>query len=119
VEDIPLTDGRDLKAMDLSLMRDVEIGPGDRRKLYANYFYWFIGNGVTTPQHWTRVFLSSFDRITKNINHRWAYVIVMSIVTEGFVPQGKNEAQTVEMLKQFTAQVAPTFMRSGSRTSSD
>ena len=119
VEDIPLTDGRDLKAMDLSLMRDVEIGPGDRRKLYANYFYWFIGNGVTTPHHWTRVFLSSFDRITKNINHRWAYVIVMSIVTEGFVPQGKNEAQTVEMLKQFTAQVAPTFMRSGSRTSSD
>jgi len=119
VEDIPLADGRDLKAMDLSLMRDVEIGPGDRRKLYANYFYWFIGNGVTTPHHWSRVFLSSFDRITKNINHRWAYVIVMSIVTEGFVPQGKNEAQTVEMLKQFTAQVAPTFMRSGSRTSSD
>jgi EpsI family protein len=117
VEQVPLADGRDLKVMDLSLTRDVEIGPGDRRKLYADYFYWFVGNGVTTPHHWNRVFLTSFDRITKNINHRWAYVIVMSIVTEGFVPNGKNEAQTVEMLKQFTGQIAPTFMRTGHQTS--
>lgn len=119
VEEVPLADGRDLKVMDLSLTRDVEIGPGDRRKLYADYFYWFVGNGVATPYHWNRVFLTSFDRITKNINHRWAYVIVMSIVTEGFVPNGKNETQTVEMLRQFTAQLAPTFMRSGSQSSDD
>ncbi|NBS14522.1 MAG: EpsI family protein [Verrucomicrobia bacterium] len=119
VEEISLADGRDLKVMDLSLARDVEIGPGDRRKLNAHYFYWFVGNGVMTPHHWSRVFLTSFDRITKNINHRWAYVIVMSIVTEGFVPNGKNEAQTVEMLRQFTGQIAPTFMRSGSQTSED
>lgn len=119
VEKIPLADGRDLQAMDLSLVRDVEVGPGDRRKLRANYFYWFVGNGVTTPHHWNRVFLTSFDRITKNLNHRWAYVIVMSVVTEGFLPQGKNEAQTVEMLRQFTAQFAPTFMRSGIQTSED
>ena len=119
VEEVPLADGRDLQVMDLSLTRDVEMGPGDRRKLYANYFYWFVGNDVTTPHHWNRVFLTSFDRITKNINHRWAYVIVMSIVTEGFVPNGKNEIQTVEMLKQFTGQIAPTFMRNGSQTSDD
>lgn len=119
VENILLADTRDLQVMDLSLIRDVEVGPGDRRKLFANYFYWFVGNGVTTPHHWNRVFLTSFDRITKNINHRWAYVIIMSVVTEGFVPKGKNESQTVEMLKQFTAQIAPTFMRSGIQTSED
>ena len=33
------------------------------------------------------------------------------IITEGFVPMGKNEAQTVQMLKEFTAEIAPTFMR--------
>jgi hypothetical protein len=38
-------------------------------------------------------------------------VIVMSIVTEGFAPLGKDEAQTVQMLKEFTAEIAPTFMR--------
>jgi hypothetical protein len=57
------------------------------------------------------MFLTSFDRITKNLNHRWAYVIVMSVVTEGFLPGGKNDAQTVEMLKKFTAEVAPSFIR--------
>jgi len=119
VEKVPLADGRDLDVMDLSLTRDVEIGPGDRRKLYANYFYWFVGNGVATPYHWSRVFLTSYDRILKSINHRWAYVIVMSIVTEGLVPNGKNETQTVEMLKQFTGQIAPTFMRGASQTSDD
>jgi hypothetical protein len=119
VEDIAMTDGRDLKVMNLSLMRDVEVAQGDRRKLYANYFYWFVGNQVTTPYHWNRVFLTSFDRITKNLNHRWAYVIVMSVVTEGYMPLGKNEAQTVEMLKQFTAEVAPTFMRGGGGKATD
>ena len=111
VEKIALADGRDLEVMDLSLVRDVEVAKGDRRKLYANYFYWFVGSGVTTPHHWSRVFLTSLDRITKNLNHRWAYVIVMSVVTEGFMPLGKNETQTVEMLKQFTAEAAPSFMR--------
>jgi len=111
VEKINLADGRDLEVMDLSLVRDVEVAKGDRRKLYANYFYWFVGSEVTTPHHWSRVFLTSFDRITKNLNHRWAYVIVMSVVTEGFLPLGKNETQTVEMLKQFTAEAAPSFMR--------
>ena len=111
VERVALADGGDLDVMNLSLVRDVEVGPGDRRKLYANYFYWFVGKNVTTPHHWTRVFLTSYDRITKNLNHRWAYVIVMSIITEGFVPLGKNEAQTVQMLKEFTAEIAPTFMR--------
>jgi len=100
-----------LEVMDLSLFRDVEVGPGDRRKLPAHYFYWFVGDRVTTPHHWRRMFLTSFDRITKNLNHRWAYVIVMSVVTEGFLPMGKNETQTIEMLKQFTAEAAPSFMR--------
>lgn len=111
VERVNLADGSDLDVMNLSLVRDVEVGPGDRRQLYAHYLYWFVGKDTTTPRHWTRVFLTSYDRITKNLNHRWAYVIVMSIVTEGFLPMGKNEAQTVQMLKEFTAEIAPTFMR--------
>lgn len=111
VEKLALADGSDLEVMNLSLVRQVEVGPGDRRNLYAHYLYWFVGKNVTTPNHWHRVFLTSYDRITKNLNHRWAYVIVMSIVTEGFLPGGKNEPQTVQMLKEFTAEIAPTFMR--------
>ena len=119
VEKLTLADGSDLDVMNLSLVRQVEVGPGDRRNLYAHYFYWFVGKNVTTPNHWHRVFLTSYDRITRNLNHRWAYVIVMSIVTEGFLPGGKNEPQTVEMLKEFTAQIAPTFMRKETVSSAD
>jgi hypothetical protein len=43
----------------------------------------------------------------------------MAVVTEGYMPLGKNEAQTVEMLKQFTAEVAPTFMREGAGRTTD
>lgn len=111
VERLTLADGNDLDVMNLSLVRDVEVGPGDRRQLYANYLYWFVGKDISTPHHWNRVFLTSYDRITKNLNHRWAYVIVMSIITEGFLPNGKNETQTVQMLKEFTAEIAPSFMR--------
>ena len=111
VQKIMMNDGRPLEVMDLSLVRDVEVGPGDRRKLPAHYFYWFVGDQVITPYHWKRIFLNSYDRITKNRNHRWAYVIVMSVVSEGFLPGGKNDAQTVEMLKKFTAEVAPSFIR--------
>ena len=119
VERLTLADGSDLDVMNLSLVRQVEVGPGDRRNLYAHYFYWFVGKDVTTPSHWHRVFLTSYDRITKNLNHRWAYVIVMSIVTDGFVPGGKNEPQTVQMLKEFTAEIAPTFMRKETLSSAD
>ncbi|NDA10245.1 MAG: exosortase-associated EpsI family protein [Verrucomicrobia bacterium] len=119
IERVALADGSDLDVMNLSLVRQVEVGPGDRRNLYAHYFYWFVGKNVTTPNHWRRVFLTSYDRITKNLNHRWAYVIVMSIVTEGFVSGGKNEPQTVQMLKEFTAQIAPTFMRKETVSTAD
>lgn len=119
VEKLALADGSDLEVMNLSLVRQVEVGPGDRRNLYAHYLYWFVGKNVTTPNHWHRVFLTSYDRITKNLNHRWAYVIVMSIVTEGFVPGGKNEPQTVQMLKEFTAEIAPTFMRKETVSAAD
>ena len=66
VERVALADGSDLDVMNLSLVRQVEVGPGDRRNLYAHFFYWFVGKNVTTPNHWERVFLTSYDRITKN-----------------------------------------------------
>jgi hypothetical protein len=103
--------GRPFRIMDLRLTREVQIGPDDRRNLKAHYFYWFIGKDMVTPFHYVRLFHNSWDRAFRRVNHRWAYAIVMSIVTEGFLPNGKNETQTVQMLKEFTAEIAPTFMR--------
>ena len=45
-----------------------------------------------------------------NLNHRWAYVIVSSMVTDNLLPGGKNEEATIKMVKSFTAAIAPEIM---------
>jgi hypothetical protein len=107
------------RVMDLRLTREVQMAPGDRRNLQAHYFYWFIGKDIVTPFHYIRLFHNSWDRAFRRVNHRWAYAIVMSVVTEGFMPAGKNGPETVQMLKEFTAEIAPTFMRKETLSSAD
>ncbi len=111
VVNIPLTDGRDLDVMKLSLVRQVAVGPGKTINVRSLYLYWFVGHDVMTPYHGRRVFLTSWDRVVRNINHRWAYVIVSATVTDNLRPNGLDEAQTLEMLKDFTAEIAPTFLK--------
>lgn len=107
---VQLADGRAIDVMKLMLEREVEIAPNQRKKIRSIYMYWFVGKGVVTPHHRVRHFLTSWDRVVKQLNHRWAYVIVTSLVTEGLQRNGKSEEQTLEMLKQFTAEIAPEFM---------
>jgi hypothetical protein len=107
---IALKDGSTLEAMKLNLEREVDAGPGKRARIKSIFLYWFVGKKAVTPHHFKRVFLTSWDRIFRQLNHRWAYVIVTSMVTEGLVRNGKDEAQTLSMLKDFTAEIVPTFM---------
>ncbi len=69
-----------------------------------------MGRDVRTPYHWERIFLTSWDRVVRGVQHRWAYVIVSSMVTEGLAPNGRNERQTLEMLKEFIARSAPEYL---------
>jgi len=103
--------GKRFRVMDLRLVTEIQTGPGERRNLEAHYFYWFIGKDMVTPFHYVRLFHNSWDRVFRRVNHRWAYAAVMSEVTSGFAPGGKDGPQTVRMLKEFTAQLAPRFLR--------
>jgi predicted RNase H-like HicB family nuclease len=47
-----------------------------------------------------------------NTNLRWAYVIVSAPVLEGITQQGKNAKETLAMLKEFIAHLAPEIMKS-------
>lgn len=111
VRSITLADGRKIEVMDLSLTREVEVGPGQTRSIDSHYFYFFVGKEVVTPYHWRRVFLTSWDRVTSGLNHRWAYVIVSSNVTKGLMRNGKSDEETIEMLTKFTADVTPHFLK--------
>jgi EpsI family protein len=111
--DVPLHSGHNLQVMNLSITRPATTATGETFELPGYYMYWFVGDKVTTPYHWERLWLTSWDRIVHQINHRWAYVIVMSPITQGLKPDGKNASETMEMLKAFIADVVPSFQQDG------
>lgn len=110
---ITLANGSTMKVTNLILEREVQVGPNERRKIESFYMYWFVGRDLVTHSHWERVFFSSFDRLTRNLNHRWAYVIVNSNVGSTIRPGGKSPEETLEMLRSFVAEVVPTFQKVG------
>lgn len=107
---VRLSNGHTLDVMKLVIARPVEIRPGEHKELTSIFLYWFVGKDMTTPYHWVRLAHSNWDKVVHNVNHRWAYLIVSAPVLEGFKPNGKNQEQTLAMLKDFVAEVAPEVM---------
>jgi hypothetical protein len=83
---------------------------GEQREMTMLFCYWFIGKDATTPHHLVRVLKTNIDLLLHNTNHRWAYVIVSSPVLQGFVPGGKDLAQTTAEVNSFIAELAPQIM---------
>ena len=109
---ITLANGRTLDVMKLTLNREIEIAPGERRNLKSYFLYWFVGKDTTTPYHWVRLAKTNWDMVVKKLQHRWAYVIVSAPVLEGFKPGAQSDQQTLDMLKDFIRQAVPKFQLS-------
>lgn len=109
---VELKSGRTLEVMKLDLVRPVQVGPNDRRDLPMVFLYWFVGENMTTPDHKERILATYKDMLLHNTMHRWAYVIVSAPVLEGFTPNGKNEAETIQILKDFIRDIVPHFQKS-------
>jgi len=109
---ITLANGRVLDVMKLSLVRDIEIAPGERRQLKSYFLYWFVGKDTTTPYHWVRLAKTNWDMVRHKLQHRWAYVIVTAPVLEGFKAGARSDEQTLDMLKDFIRQSVPKFQLS-------
>jgi hypothetical protein len=110
VTPVTLSSGKKMEVMKLVLEREVQASASQRLKIKSLFLYWFVGKGMTTPRHERRVFLTSWDRVIHNLNHRWAYVIVNSMVTQGLRPGGLSEEETLKMLKDFIIEITPKFM---------
>lgn len=104
-----LANGRELDVMKLTLSRQIETAPGERRTMKSYFLYWFVGKDTSTPYHWVRLAKTNWDMVTKKVQHRWAYVIASAPVLEGFRPGAKTDEQTLEMLKDFVRQAVPKF----------
>jgi hypothetical protein len=109
---VDLGHGRDLTVQKLRLVREVETAPGVRRTLPMLFLYWYVGNQMTTHDQITRILRSNFDLLLHNMVHRWAYVIVSAPVLDGFISNGRNEAQTLELLQDFIREAVPRFQKS-------
>ncbi len=110
---VPITmeDGSTLDVMKLDLTRPITLNDGTTANLRSVFLYWFVGKDTTTPYHWQRILETSYDRVMRNVNHRWAYVVVSTPITGDFSPRGRDEEQTVSVLKEFIREAAPKFMK--------
>jgi hypothetical protein len=114
---VDIGNGRTLAVKDLDIKKIITLNDGTKKPLRAHYIYWFVGADVTTPSHAERIWLTLWDNITRNINHRWAYPSMMALVTENFTPEEigqrpRTNEQTVEMLLNFIKELAPKFQKS-------
>ena len=106
-----------LKVKDLLIERQITRNNGSKTTLRAHYIYWFVGTDVTTPSNATRVWLSSWDNITRNVNHRWAYASVTLWVTDNLDPtesgqRKRDSAQTIALAHELIRALVPRFQKS-------
>ena len=104
---LELRNGGTLEVMQLTIERPVEMRDGSRRMLDSLFYYWFVGSDTTTAHHYERILLTSKDRVLRNLNHRWAYVVVSSPVPGSINPEARGHAQTRKMIEDFISQVVP------------
>lgn len=114
---IEIAPGRILEVKDLLIERPVLRDDGTKKMLQAHYVYWFVGSDVSTPSNATRVWLSSWDSIARNVNHRWAYPSITAWVTEGLTDEEsdgqrrRTSAETVELVTRLIRDLAPRFQK--------
>jgi EpsI family protein len=79
---------------------------------YSLNYYWFVGATETTADHVERNLMDIRDRLFRGYNQPWAYVTVVSRISENLQRFGKNEAQTDAMLDDFLKKLVPVLQKS-------
>jgi len=109
---VPLKSGRDLDVMVLDITRPWRAANGATIEMPALYAYFFVSKDAETAKHLERIAITNLDLLLHNKAHRWAYVITMAQVLKGLTPNGKDREQTLQMIKDFIRETAPTFLKS-------
>ena len=103
---VEITPGRTLQVRDLLVEREIRMPDGKPKMLRAHYVYWFIGTDVTTPSNAMRVWLSTWDNIIRNVNHRWAYASVTTWVTDNLEPaESGQRPRDVEASRKLATEI--------------
>jgi hypothetical protein len=81
------------------------------RKVDGYFLYWFVGKDTTTDDHFQRMFLTSWDRISKGTNHRWAYVLVSGIIPANDANPGSAKEELLARLTSFVRDIIPLIQK--------
>jgi hypothetical protein len=103
---ITLTDGRVQRVRKLTLARTQ-----DGVQIVGYFIYWFVGKDKTTDDHFERIFLTSWDRIVHRVNHRWAYVIVSSILPPQKKVTDQEKQNVLSDLVSFARELIPQIQK--------
>jgi EpsI family protein len=101
---IRLPDGRNQRVRVLTLSREM-----GTRTATGYFVYWFVGRDKTTDDHLRRILYTSWDRLARGVNHRWAYVIVSGMIPGELDPQAPAAQRTLEQLLDFARNVIPSI----------
>jgi hypothetical protein len=114
---VEITKGRTLYTRDLTIEGTFVTKPGEpARRLRAHYVYWFVGTAFNTPSHSERMWHSTWDAVLHNVNHRWAYVSMMALITEGTEPatsgqRQRTDEQTQRLVHYVIQGLVPQFQK--------
>ncbi len=102
--------GGELPVTRLHCMQQESAGNGRVVDVYNLNYYWFIGYSDITASHFEREYIDMKDRLLHGYNQRWAYVTVAATITKGLEPNGRDEEQTDQLLRNVIAQVYPRIV---------
>jgi hypothetical protein len=107
---IPLELGRrSLEVTVLDITQPLQTPQGKVIQQEALYAYFFVSKDAETAKHFDRIAITNLDLLLHNKSHRWAYVIAMAGVNGG-----RTREQTLDIIKRFFQQTAPSILRSES-----
>ncbi len=102
-------EGTKLGTTVLLVERDVQLEDGTKTKLRSYNVYWFVGKDITTASHLERVLKTSLDNVFRNVNHRWAYVLVQSVIP---ISGDVSQEATLDEINRFISATVPKFQKS-------
>jgi exosortase len=102
---IALLDGRSQRVRVLTIART------EGGKVYTGYYiYWYVGKDRTTDNNFERIFLTSWDRVVRRINHRWAYVTISGLL-RGDSRDAESSKRVLDDLVNFTRNIIPLIQQ--------
>jgi exosortase len=92
-------------------VRVLTIGRKEEGKVFTGYLiYWYVGKDRTTADNFKRILLTSWDRVVRRVNHRWAYVTISGALPGGSDSESANK-RLLNDLVDFTRGIIPVIQQ--------